>query len=91
MIASDWRLWVFLIASCVASSCDSCLPASCGVPEKRKFEIQAIALHQACVQNNPCYFVEQCHRQSELYCEDAGYSKTCGNGEIEGSCGVNVK
>lgn len=71
--------------------CDSCLPSSCAVPPKRKFEIMAIERHQMCVQDNPCAFVSECHRQSELYCLDAGYSKTCGNGEVEGSCGINVK
>ena len=84
------RIWIF--AACVfVFSCDSCLPDSWQVPAKRKFEVMAIARHQICVQNNPCVFLSSCHRQSEEFCLDAGYSKTCGNGEVEGSCGVNVK
>lgn len=85
------RLFLF-IAMVSLMSCDSCLPESWRVPPKRKFEIMAIERHQMCVQDNPCgEMTTWCHRQSELYCLDAGYSKTCGNGEVEGSCGINVK
>jgi len=71
-------------------SCDSCLPESwrSTVPP---FVTGAIARHQSCVQDNPCYFTPQCHLDSEAYCLDAGYPATCGNAEVEGSCGINVK
>ncbi len=81
--------WLALLV--LTSSCDSCLPESWRVPAVRKFEVIATARHQACVQNNPCYFVSQCHRESEAFCLDAGYDKTCGNSELEGSCGIGVK
>lgn len=51
----------------------------------------AAARLQLCVQNNPCQFLQQCFAESRAYCLDAGYAKECGYGEVEGSCGVNVK
>lgn len=75
----------------VSSSCDSCLPEWFRATPKAGFERMAAARHEACVQNNPCTFVSQCHAESEAYCVDAGYPKTCGNAELEGSCGKNVK
>lgn len=76
-------LWV-----CIGlAACDSCLPVGCRATEKAGFERLAAARHQQCVWNNPCSYTDECHRESEAFCLDAGYSKTCGNGEIEGSCG----
>ncbi len=73
-------------SSCWGSSC----PGWDATP-KAGFERLAVAHHRACVEGNPCQFVSQCHRESEAFCVDAGYSPTCGNGEVEGSCGVSVK
>ncbi len=73
------------------ASCDSCLPVSwrSTVPP---FVTGAIAIHSACVQDNPCgELTDWCHRQSEARCLDAGYDKSCADAELEGSCGVNVK
>lgn len=73
------------------SGCDSCLPQSFRATPKAGFERMAVEVHRICVQDNPCYFVSTRHRQSEARCLDAGYAKECGNGELEGSCGVGVK
>lgn len=73
------------------SSCDSCLPESFRATEKAGFERMAGERLKFCIQNNPCIFVPQCHRESAAYCLDAGYSATCGNSEPEASCGVGVK
>jgi len=95
--ASIMVLLVFVICALIYTglfSCaaiDSLLPNSWQVPAKRKFEVMATARHQQCVWNNSCIELARCHRESEQYCLDAGYSKTCGNEEREGSCGENVK
>lgn len=80
-----------VVALALLSSCDSCLPESWRVPEKRKVEIRLIELHQECIQDNPCTEVHRCHAESEARCLDAGYEKECGNGERESSCGANIK
>lgn len=85
-----WTIILFALAIIICG-CDSCLPPSCRATEKAGFERVAAARHQHCVWTNPCSYVEQCHRESEAFCVDAGYSKTCGNGEIEGSCGDHLK
>lgn len=82
-----WPLAMLLLAS----SCDSCLPEWFRATPKAGFERMAIERHRLCVVNNPCQFVESCHNESWAYCLDAGYPKTCGDGEIEGSCGSEVK
>lgn len=82
------RLLVFAM---LLSNCDSCLPEGFRSTQKAGFERVAAARHQQCIWNNSCQFVEQCHRESEEFCLDAGYSKTCGNGEIEGSCGDRLR
>lgn len=73
------------------AACDSCLPEGFRATPKAGFERVAVARHTSCVVNNPCTFVSQCHRDSEAFCLDAGYAKSCGDGEIEGSCGTGVK
>ncbi len=81
----------YLALLLLLSSCDSCLPASFRATPKAGFERVAIYMHEQCVANHPCQYVSECHRESEAYCLKNGYPKTCGNGEVEGSCGVNVK
>lgn len=81
-------VFLMFLASCWGA-CPNC-PGWEATP-KAGFERMAAARHEMCVQNNPCYFVSQCHRDSEAFCLDAGYPKTCGNAEVEGSCGINVK
>lgn len=61
------------------------------VPPEVGFRRIAAARLQSCVANNACQFVSQCHRELEAFCVDAGYPKTCGNGEVEGSCGTGIK
>ncbi len=58
---------------------------------KAGFERMAAARLQLCVQNNRCQFLHQCFEESWAYCLDAGYAKTCGQMEDEGTCGVNVR
>ena len=75
-----------LVLSCDSSSCPGW-----AVPEKRKFEVMAIARHEQCIKdlgfNCTPDTVGACHAASEGHCVDAGYAKTCGNGEREGMCG----
>lgn len=80
-----------LVAILLFSSCDSCLPESFRATPKAGFERIAIARHRACVVTRPCPEVADCHRESEAFCIDAGYEKSCGNGEVEGSCGAEIK
>lgn len=81
----------FLAACLGLMSCDSCLPEGFRATPKAGFERMAVERHRLCVINNSCIHVSQCHRESEAYCLDAGYAKTCGNAEIEGSCGTGVR
>jgi len=73
------------------------LLCACGpdwdVPPHIAFQRQAGAKHRACIENNLCQYVMQCHAESEQYCVANGYSPSCGNdfGDIEGSCGTGVK
>jgi hypothetical protein len=82
------RLIVILV---LVSSCDSCLPEDFRATQKAGFERMAAARHQQCVWDHDCSHVKQCHDESEAFCLDAGYSKTCGNAEIEGSCGAHLR
>lgn len=77
---------LLLLSSCWGTSC----PGWDATP-KAGFERMAAARLKFCVQNNSCVFVSQCFRESEAYCVDAGYSKTCGQMEPESTCGVGVK
>lgn len=72
------------------AGCERCAP-DWVVPKKVAFERVAAARLRLCVQGHICQMASWCFRQSEAYCLDAGYSKTCGQMEPEGSCGVNVK
>jgi hypothetical protein len=80
-----------LLLLALLSSCDSCLPESFRATPKAGFERMAAARLQSCVQNNPCQFLRQCFAESEAYCVDAGYSKTCGQMEEEGTCGSKLR
>ncbi len=79
------------IAALLLAGCDSVLPQGCASTPRAGFERMAMSRHRYCVENNPCQFVSECHRESEAFCVDAGYAKACGDGDIEGSCGVGVK
>lgn len=83
---SFWA-WVLFALAVIVCGCDSCLPPSCRATEVAGFRRVAAARHQQCVWDHPCSYVDECHRESEAFCLDAGYPKTCGNGELEGSCG----
>lgn len=87
---SFWA-WVLFALAVIVCGCDSCLPVSCRATPKAAFEREAIARHTHCVVSNNCQFVSQCHRESEAFCLDAGYPKSCGDGEVEGSCGTEVR
>lgn len=80
-----------IAALLLLSGCDSCLPASFRATPKAGFERMAAYRHERCVQDNPCQYVSQCHRESEAYCVDAGYAPSCGRMENEGTCGIGVK
>lgn len=80
-----------LLVLALLSSCDSCLPKSWRATPKAGFERMAAARLTICVQTNPCTELSRCFAESEAYCLDAGYAKSCGNGEPEGSCGVAVR
>lgn len=72
------------------------LLAGCDCPgfkatPKAGFERVAAGKLQHCIQNNVCQAAPWCFRQSELFCLDAGYPKTCGQMEPEGSCGSALK
>ncbi len=73
------------------SSCDSCLPEGFRATPKAGFVRVAGDIHKRCVEDHPCQFVSQCHRESEARCLNAGYEKGCADLDVEGSCGVNVK
>jgi len=76
-----------VVGTLILSSCDSCLPESFRATPAAGFRRMAAARHQQCVWEHDCSHVKQCHDESEAFCLDAGYPKTCGNAEIEGSCG----
>ncbi len=82
---------IALVALLGLAGCDSCLPIGFRATTKAGFERMAVERHRLCVVNNPCQFVSQCHRESEAHCLDAGYPPSCGDGEIEGSCGSGLK
>ncbi len=81
------RLLLFL----AFSSCDSCLPEGFRSTEKAAMSRMIGADHRKCVENNECWFVSQCHRESEARCVAQGYEKSCGDLDIEGSCGTGIK
>lgn len=80
-----------LLLALAFSSCDSCLPESFRATPKAGFERMAAERLRVCVQNNSCVFLHQCFAESEAYCLDAGYAKTCGQMEPEGTCGDTLR
>ncbi len=81
------RLLSATAALMFTTACDSCLPEGFRATPKAGFERMAAERLRVCVQGNPCSSIRQCFVESEAYCLDAGYSKTCGQMEPEGSCG----
>ncbi len=72
------------------------LLSSCNCPgfaatPKAGFERMAAARLQNCIQGNLCQVAPWCFEQSRQFCLDAGYPKTCGQMEHEGTCGSKVK
>lgn len=70
-------------------------PSNPGWPATAKagFERMAADRLKECVQSHECFEEVQrrCFTDSEAYCVDAGYPKSCGQMEPEGTCGVGVK
>ena len=86
------KFWIFATLA-LAASCDSCMPEWFRATPKAGFERVAKEKHRHCIATNECFedIVKQCHDESWARCLDAGYEKSCGDGDIEGSCGSEIK
>ncbi len=68
-----------------------CSCAGWAATPKAGFERVAAGRLEHCIQNNLCQYALECFEDSRGFCVDAGYSKTCGQMEAEGSCGSKLK